>query len=187
MTELAEGVQLLKDAIPEKDCDYFSAKLIRLREEFKLKAFFDEPQILIIEEPEEEDKRFIEKCYEIFCSQVKEKYNDGPYPRMDGDLSIWRPGLSGTAHVDNADPKIKGHGAKYSGIFYLNDNFEGGEIEFPNLNISYKPVKGSFIWFTDDLVNPDNHWSHNWDQYKHLHRVKKVLGNYRCTLPMWLG
>lgn len=185
--ETPEGVHLLQGAISEEECDYFTQKLIRLREDFKLKPFFDEPSLLVIEEPEEEDKLFIEKCHSIFCAQIKEKYNDGPYPRMDGDLTIWRPNVSGTPHVDNADPTIKSYGAKYSGIFYLNDNFNGGEIEFPNIGFSYKPVKGSFIWFPDDPIADTKKWWHDWDQYKHVHRVKKVLGNYRCTLPMWIG
>lgn len=187
MIELPEDVHILENVISEKECNYFTKKLIRFKEESKLKPFFDEPQLYVISEPDEEDFAFIEKCYEIFAKQIIIKYNDHFFEHLDGDLTLWRPGISGTAHVDNADPEIKGYGAKYSGIFYLNDDFDGGEIYFPNLNFSYKPVKGSFIWFKDDDVVDTKNWWNDWDQYKHLHQVRRVYGNYRCTLPMWLG
>jgi len=183
---MSNGVYLLEDALSTEECDYFSNKLITMWEQKKLHPFFDEPQILIIRDPDEEDRLFKQKCYEILCKQIKDVFDDGPYVYMDGDLSLWRPGLSGTRHVDNVDPKIKGYGARYSSIFYLNDDYEGGEIEFPNLNLTYKPVKGSMVWFPDDPVG-DMRIGMDWDHLDHLHQVKKITGNYRCTLPIWLG
>ena len=34
-----------------------------------------------------------------------------------------------------------------SAVMYLNDNFSGGELEFPNQNVSIKPSSGSIIVF----------------------------------------
>jgi hypothetical protein len=49
-------------------------------------------------------------------------------------------------HVDSEDPTDKDH-PYISGVLYLNDNYDGGEIEFPNQNISIKPEAGSMIIF----------------------------------------
>jgi len=51
-------------------------------------------------------------------------------------------------------------------VVYLND-FEGGEIEYPNQNIKYKPIKG------DLLI----HGAHN----RCKHQVNKVLSNKRYS------
>ena len=54
---------------------------------------------------------------------------------------------------------------------YLNDNFDGGEIYYPNLDISYRPVRGSLI------CHPGT------SEYKH--GVKTILGNDRYILSSY--
>ena len=47
------------------------------------------------------------------------------------------------SHTDvHTDPSIQ-----YAAIFYLNDNYEGGQLFFENLNISLKPKAGSLVLF----------------------------------------
>ena len=45
-----------------------------------------------------------------------------------------------------------------TGIFYLNDNFEGGETCFPKHNITVIPKIGSFLYFQQDYDEATN-WS----------------------------
>ena len=186
MIKASGAVRVVENAIPENECDYFTQKLIKKFKQGELNSFFDVPEVLIIEEPDEEDRLFMQKCYDALSYQVMQTYGEGPFEYMDGSLSLWIPGIKGTPHVDNADPQIKSYGAKYSSIFYLNDNYDGGEIEFPNLDFSYKPVKGSFVWFPDDPVDPNKDWK-DWFHHEHLHTVNEVIGHYRCTLPIWIG
>ena len=54
---------------------------------------------------------------------------------------------------------------------YINDNFDGGEIYYPNRNLSYKPVRGSLI------CHPGN--------AKYTHGVNKVIGNDRYILSSY--
>ncbi len=49
-------------------------------------------------------------------------------------------------HVDSEDPTDKSHPV-VSGVLYLNDDYEGGEIYFPEQNIKIKPSAGSMIMF----------------------------------------
>ena len=59
----------------------------------------------------------------------------------------------------------------YSAILFLNDDYLGGEIEFPLHKLSLKPNKGSMIYFEG---NQDN-----------LHRVKTVLGGERINIVIF--
>jgi hypothetical protein len=49
-------------------------------------------------------------------------------------------------HIDTEDERDKTK-PSISLVFYLNSNYEGGEINFPNQNISLKPESGSIIIF----------------------------------------
>ena len=55
----------------------------------------------------------------------------------------------------------------FSMIVYLNDEYEGGTIDFPNHNISLKPAAGSLVIFPS--------------QEPYLHQVKDVLSGERYT------
>jgi prolyl 4-hydroxylase len=54
-------------------------------------------------------------------------------------------------------------------IIYLNDDFEGGETEFPELKLKIKPVKGKGILFHN---TDDNQVIHK----KSIHKGNEVLG-----------
>lgn len=56
-------------------------------------------------------------------------------------------------------------------ILYLNDDYIGGEIYFPEYSISIKPKAGDLVMF------PDNEM--------YVHGVKGVSGGPRYTLPRW--
>jgi hypothetical protein len=56
-------------------------------------------------------------------------------------------------------------------LIYINDNYSGGEIYFPELDIIIKPEAGDLVCFPD---TPD-----------FVHGVKTVTGTNRYTLPRW--
>lgn len=73
-------------------------------------------------------------------------------------------------HVDTED-KTNKHKPSISMVFYLNDNYEGGEIEFPNQNIKLKPSAGSLIIFP------------SYDPY--LHDPKPVSSGSKYMIPLF--
>ena len=97
------------------------------------------------------------------------------------ELTIWKQGDSMEAHADNcwqadAPEEIKSqkHPTWYrdfSGIFYLNDDYEGGEIVFKNLDLSIKPKKGMFVGFKAN------------DEY--THQVMPIKNTDRYTIAVW--
>ncbi|TMP92391.1 MAG: hypothetical protein E6L08_08295 [Verrucomicrobia bacterium] len=88
--------------------------------------------------------------------------------------------LSGDSHIAHADNARRERGRwvpnhtpqrDYTGIAYLNDNFTGGELVFPDLDVFIAPKPGLLVGF------PSNH--------KFVHAVPKVLFGKRYSLPVW--
>jgi hypothetical protein len=75
-----------------------------------------------------------------------------------------RDGEKMNVHYDQGgDKKIK-----YGAVLYLNDNYDGGQIYYPNVGIQIKPSAGSLV------VHPSNK--------KYSHGVKVVKNGIRyCT------
>jgi predicted 2-oxoglutarate/Fe(II)-dependent dioxygenase YbiX len=56
-------------------------------------------------------------------------------------------------------------------LVYLNDDYEGGEIYFPDYKISIKPEPGDLLCFPD--------------QPRYVHGVKEIITGTRFTTPRW--
>jgi predicted 2-oxoglutarate/Fe(II)-dependent dioxygenase YbiX len=56
-------------------------------------------------------------------------------------------------------------------LVYINDNYEGGHINFPNQNFGFKPKAGDLIIF------PGNN--------AYQHEVTEVISGKRYTMPSW--
>lgn len=59
-----------------------------------------------------------------------------------------------------------------SAIFYINDNYTGGELEFTNFDITIKPKAGSIVLF------PSN--------YAYTHKAYPVLSGTKYAIVTWL-
>jgi hypothetical protein len=73
-------------------------------------------------------------------------------------------------------PEHTDHGSSsrtLSVVLYLNDNYDGGEINFPNLknSVRVKPEAGSIIFFPSNFV--------------FVHSVSEVSNGIRYALPNW--
>jgi hypothetical protein len=75
-------------------------------------------------------------------------------------------------HQDDRHPNGQPHNTPWrvwASILYLNDDFAGGELYFPETGESYRPISGSLIYFEGYL------W----------HGVRKVTCGIRYTSPGW--
>jgi len=59
----------------------------------------------------------------------------------------------------------------YSSLIYLNDDYEGGELYFPEYDFAIKPEVGTLICFRGDENT--------------LHGVKKVTDGIRYTISLF--
>jgi 2OG-Fe(II) oxygenase superfamily len=74
-------------------------------------------------------------------------------------------------HQDDRHPDGAPHDTpwrEWASIIYLNDDYEGGEIYFPDINVTYKPAAGTLLFFPGAL----------------RHGVRAARG-VRYTSPSW--
>lgn len=92
----------------------------------------------------------IQKKYALKSNEVHQELN----PEEPNEIktfkcfgSTWVPGSYGLVHIDDQDPEPY---IEYSTVIYLNDNFEGGKIYFPELQFEYAPKKYAGVFFLSD-------------------------------------
>ena len=83
----------------------------------------------------------------------------------------WEPGAYARKHSDNTDE----HGntgpferSRYAGFIYLNDNFDGGLLRFPDQNIEIQPKAGTLAVFDGG--------------HKNMHEVSLITKGVRYTI-----
>lgn len=103
--------------------------------------------------------------------KIKTDFNitDEIYPDYLG-LVRWRKGDMQQPHADgeNENRNHPYHWRHFGCVYYLNDDYDGGEIYFPNQNIEIKPKPNTLIFFPGNM--------------KFLHGVKPITKGVRYTL-----
>lgn len=84
----------------------------------------------------------------------------------------WRIGDFQSPHADKQE--LDGSPNPYpendiASLVYLNDDYEGGEIYFPNQDVQFRPVAGSLVFFPGDV--------------NYRHGVTEVTKGVRYTMP----
>lgn len=128
----------------------------------------------------EADSESANRVYSITL-RCKEKIEVGLHtPELFVDsvfLACLLPGDSHIPHADNARREngqwLPNHTPQrdYTGLVYLNDNFTGGELVFPDRDLVIVPRAGLFVGFPSD--------------HKFVHEVPNVLSGKRYSLPIW--
>jgi hypothetical protein len=83
----------------------------------------------------------------------------------------WEPGAYARIHSDNTDSEGNSGAftrSRYAGFLYLNDDFEGGLLQFPTQTISIKPEVGMLAVFDGGFNN--------------MHEVTLITGGVRYTI-----
>jgi hypothetical protein len=86
------------------------------------------------------------KRYSIKANRLHQEFNGfvNPIYTFKAFGSVWMPGSKGGLHLDAQGPEPW---IEFSTVIYLNDDFEGGNIFFPNQNFIYTPKKYSAVFF----------------------------------------
>jgi Rps23 Pro-64 3,4-dihydroxylase Tpa1-like proline 4-hydroxylase len=108
-----------------------------------------------------------------FCASLYKQYNN-----VEGDVKIdtdsaikkYNVGTEMGPHADQNDGDAR---LRYSIVSYLNDDYEGGELAFPNQNVTIKPQAGSIVIFPSSEP--------------YLHQSKKLISGTKYMCPgFWL-
>ncbi len=97
------------------------------------------------------------------------KIDSDIYPDYLGIVK-WESGDYQLPHADgqNENGNHPYYWRDFGCVFYLNDNYEGGEIYFPHQNIEIKPKANTLVFFPGTL--------------EYLHGVKPIISGIRYTL-----
>ena len=86
----------------------------------------------------------------------------------------WLPGQLQMPHADKQLPSGEPNDFPWfdlAGLFYLNDDYEGGELYFPNQEIEFKPKPGAAYFFPGDL--------------NYVHGVREIKSGIRYVIPFF--
>ena len=99
----------------------------------------------------------------------------GPIYADGANLVGWREGMFMPIHADDAyeieGERVLAHRA-YSGVYYLNDEFEGGGLYLPRQDVLIQPSRGMFVSLPGDA--------------RYEHAVVRISAGKRLTLPFFL-
>lgn len=125
---------------------------------------------------DEETKDF--DLYPEFFKDLTQKYKEAVKTVFGRDVKPntshaqkWDVGGFASPHSDNSDfngTPTSFQINKYVGILYLNDDYEGGTLFFPDHNIEFKPTAYSFITFPGGIEN--------------IHGVSEITKGTRYTM-----
>lgn len=99
------------------------------------------------------DFELTDNIYPDYLGLVKWELGDVQHPHADGE---------------EVNGKHQFYWRNFGCVFYLNDNYEGGEIYFPNQSLSLKPKPNTLVFFPGTL--------------EFLHGVNPITKGIRYTL-----
>ena len=161
-----ENIQYIEDVLPEKDhkalIDY-----IKIAESWE-----EEPWRAVTIKSENLPEKIIDilnKVFELVYKKSVELYNVeiNPFSKSGLHLVKFVKGFYLVPHVDT----LSSEGNHIASVYYINDDYTGGEINFPDHNLEIKPKPNSLIIF------PGNE--------NYLHEVREILDNNRYSSAMW--
>lgn len=103
--------------------------------------------------------------------KVVEDAHERPVKSVSSHAQKWQIGAFAPFHSDNTD--MEGNPSAWEKsklvcLLYINDDYEGGELDFRDHDISIKPVAGQLITFPGG--------------FKNIHQVLPVKGSTRHTI-----
>lgn len=130
-----------------------------------------------IEKGDPEIPKLIEKMVARLKVEVDKFFNVDASPTSPA-MVRWLPGQLQMPHADkelHTGPDAgKPNDFPYydlAGLFYINDDYEGGELYFPNQGIQFKPKAGAAYFFPGDK--------------NYIHGVTQITSGIRYTVPFF--
>lgn len=119
----------------------------------------------------------IERIVERLKKEVDEFFQVDALPTSPA-IVRWMPGYRQEPHADKELHTGPDAGKPndfpfydLSGLFYLNDDYEGGELYFPNQDIKFKPKPGAGYFFPGDM--------------NYIHGVTEITSGIRYVIPFF--
>jgi Rps23 Pro-64 3,4-dihydroxylase Tpa1-like proline 4-hydroxylase len=142
---------------------------------FNMQKFFPEQQDVSDDDYYAKEMKEISKILYGSLEQAFSHYSKEVYPFAEKNIKSreqsihllkYGPGGHLPAHQDQGiSTRV------LSSVMYLNDDYEGGEIEFVNSGVKLKPEAGSIIFFPSNFL--------------YVHEVWPIQSGLRYSMPHW--
>ena len=163
--ELVDGVWLYSNFI--EDCEnklfLLSKEIKECIDEFETKEF-EKYKNTIIESLFGKDILSVENLNKVVVRSMEQNVP------VHVDVVNWENKIR-EHEIEKDVNSITKHFSVYGYVIYLNDNYEGGEIFYPEFNFAYKPKPGDLV--VHDVNIP--------------HGVKKILSGQRISIAGTIG
>jgi len=115
---------------------------------------------------------FIKK-YSDKSINIHKLWNNLEHPiyTFEAFLTVWKINSYAGVHIDNHE---NAEFVQHSSVLYFNDEFEGGEIYFPEFDFVHTPKAGDGIFFPAFT-----------EESKYEHGVTKITKGNRYTMGLW--
>lgn len=148
---------------------------LKIKEDWTPVAFYESYGMNMIEDDQDLEKfdlprNFLATVAERMKEAVEDAHNR-PIKRVSTHAQKWETGSFASYHSDNSD--MDGNPSAWEPsklvcLLYLNDDYEGGQLDFRDHDIVISPPEGVLITFPGGIEN--------------VHAVKEVLSGTRYTL-----
>jgi len=162
-----DNIQYIENVLSEED-HKFLLNYIKVADSWK-----EQPWQAVTIESENLPKEILEilkSVFEIVYKKSVDLYDVpiNPFPKSALHLVKFVKGFSLGTHVDTSSSE----GNHIASVYYINDDYIGGEIYFPDHELEIKPKPNSLIIF------PGNE--------NYLHGVREIVDNDRYSSALWL-
>jgi LPS sulfotransferase NodH/predicted 2-oxoglutarate/Fe(II)-dependent dioxygenase YbiX len=173
----------LANFLSAEACDELMAAFERCQDQLiaapgRTDRFFDHRFLWITSLPDDTERKAkkIMQTTRFRCiEEIRQFYHESePLYSDTMQLVKWTEGMNMPVHADNSNPDGRPHPTpfrKYASVVFLNDNYGGGELFLPRLEITIKPRKGLLVAFRGDR--------------SHEHGVHAITHGTRYTMPGW--
>jgi hypothetical protein len=111
------------------------------------KAYDDSPYIYLFHHPDTKVQLIVKDIVKRSIEIYEDRYEKDPnieYINL-GTVVTMRSGVGLEVHSDDGPSLNKNIATPHGMVLYLNDDYEGGEIYYPDLKIAIKPKIGSLV------------------------------------------
>lgn len=153
---VSEDIEEIQSLIANSHFEWTEAKVLQSRlakygTDYDHKKIRDASVTSIGVEVDETEPDYVKRLSQLFnkafdaCGFDFLEKNSIPFSHREGEFALLRynKGQFILPHIDYAEERPR----KITIIFYPNDDYEGGELEFPTIGISLKPKANSLVVF----------------------------------------
>jgi len=162
----AENIQYIENALSKEDHKVL-LEYVKNAEDWK-----EQPWLARTVESQnlpEEIFEILKKTSELVYKKITDFYDIAINPHRESRLHVVKfvKGFYLVPHVDT----LSSEGNHIASVYYINDDYSGGEIDFPDHSLKIKPKANSLIIF------PGNE--------NYVHGVNEIIDNDRYSSAMW--